>query len=261
MPTRHLQAWALEDFPEVRADDNLAELIVSGLAHNQLVLQDSDVLVVASKILSKSENRWVDLTNITPSAEAQELADLTRKDPRYVEVVLQESVGISRAKPHVLVVQHKLGWVSANAGIDQSNIGPHQTEKVLLLPKDPDGSALALQVQLGETFGCAVGIIITDTHGRPFRMGNINIALGASGLPTLIDQRGQMDRDGRSLEITMTAYADQVAAMAGLLMGEAAEGCPVVLVRGLDLSGEHGNGQDLIRPAHQDLYVYSKVDA
>ncbi len=259
-PTQHLQAWALQPFPEVKAGDRLSDLIEEVLARNQLQLQPNDVLVVASKIVSKAENRWINLETITPSPRAEEIAALTRKDPRYVEVVLREAVAISRAKPHVLVVQHRLGWVSANAGIDQSNIGPNMHEVVLLLPENPDQSAQTLRAALQARYGHSIGVVITDTHGRPFRMGNVNVAIGASGLPTLIDQRGTTDRDGRTLEITMTAYADQVAGAAGLLMGEANEGQPVILLRGLQWDTSDGTGQDLIRPAHQDLYLYDKED-
>lgn len=261
MPTPHLQAWALHDFPEVGAGDDLASLIWEVLSRNQLALQPHDVVVVASKIVSKAENRWVDLNDITPSTHAQELGALTLKDPRFVELVLRESVAISRAKPYVLVVQHRLGWVSANAGIDQSNVGPDRQDKVLLLPENPDQSAQNLRVALQDRSGQALGIVITDTHGRPFRMGNVNIALGASGLPALLDQRGTTDRNGRVLQVTLTGYADHVAATAGLLMGEADEGRPVIVLRGLDLNWPHGTGQDLIRPAHQDLYVFSKEDS
>lgn len=260
MPTQHLEAWALQGFPEVRAGDDVAALIWQALSDNQLAIQPYDVLVVASKIISKAEDRWVDLNAVTPSPRAQVLAELTLKDPRVVELVLQQSVAISRAKPHVLVVQHRLGWVSSNAGIDQSNIGPDKREMVLLLPENPDQSARQLREALQIQSGQPLGVIITDTHGRPFRMGNVNIALGASGLPVLLDQRGTTDRNERVLQMTLTGHADQIAGMAGLLMGEASEGQPVVLLRGLPMDEPHGTGQDLIRPAQQDLYVFSKED-
>ncbi|PJF44009.1 MAG: coenzyme F420-0:L-glutamate ligase [Phototrophicales bacterium] len=259
MPTtQHLEAWALQNFPNVKGGDDLATLIWAALHDNRLTLQPNDVLVIASKVVSKAENRWVDLSTVTPSARAEELAAITHKDPRFVELVLRESVAISRARPHVLIVQHRLGWVSANAGIDQSNVGENGEGKVLLLPQNPDASAQHLREALEKHSGCSIGVVITDTHGRPFRMGNVNIALGASGLPTLIDQRGEKDRYGRVLQATLTGYADQVAAAAGLLMGEANEGQPIILIRGLNLNRPYGTGRDLIRPAEQDLYVFSK---
>jgi coenzyme F420-0:L-glutamate ligase/coenzyme F420-1:gamma-L-glutamate ligase len=221
-----------------------------------LHLLPGDVLVISSKIISKAENRFVHLADIKPSDKAYKLAQTTRKDPRVVELVLRESVEISRVAPHVLIVRHRLGFTSANAGIDQSNVGSPDRETVLLLPEDPDHSADSIGKQLENLSGTRPAIVISDTHGRPFRLGNLNVAIGISGLPHLIDQRGQVDLFGRKLQATITALADQIASAAGLVSGEADEGQPVILMRGLvwDTTTPYGTAKDIIRPIDQDLY-------
>jgi coenzyme F420-0:L-glutamate ligase/coenzyme F420-1:gamma-L-glutamate ligase len=243
----------LPGIPLIEAGDDLAALIIESLKRAGVVLQGGDVLVVTSKIVSKAENRTIHLDTIEPSAEAHRLAAVTGKDPRIVEVVLRESVSVSRAAPGILVVRHRLGFVSANAGIDQSNIADGDN-RVLLLPIDPDRSARELQEAITTIAGVPVGIVISDSHGRPFRMGNVGVAIGVAGLPAVLDLRGQTDLYGRTLRITVQGYADMIASAAGLVTGEGAEGKPVVLVRGLGFPAHHGTAQDLIRPPEQDLY-------
>jgi coenzyme F420-0:L-glutamate ligase/coenzyme F420-1:gamma-L-glutamate ligase len=212
-----------------------------------------DVLVVSSKIVSKSENRYVDLRQITPSDEALQLARETDKDPRIVHLVLQESIGISRKGFRVLVTQHRLGFTSANAGIDQSNVGDEN--KVLLLPLNPDESARQLRARLAEHLGVSIGIVISDTHGRPFRMGNVGVAIGVAGVPAVVDLRGTHDLFGRELRITTQGYADMLASAAHLVCGEGAEGFPVILIRGLHYAPtDDAHASDLYRPPEQDLY-------
>lgn len=244
---------ALPGIPLIQPGDDLAQVILGGVARAGLSLKDRDVLVVTSKIVSKAEGRLVDLRDVTPGPDACRLARETRKDPRIVELVLRESVAVSRRAPGVLVTQHRLGFVSANAGIDQSNVDGSE-EHVLLLPLDPDASAAALRRRLREFTGAGVGVVISDSHGRPFRMGNVGVAVGAAGIPTLLDLRGQPDLFGRELKISMQGYADLIASAAHLLSGEGAEGRPVMHVRGLQFPPIEGRASDLNRSPEQDLY-------
>lgn len=255
MPSTSLLVQALPDIPLVQAGDDLVTFILEALTHLDLGLQPNDVLVISSKIVSKAENRFVDLRDIKPSPRAEELAVITRKDPRFVEVVLRESQEVSRVAPNVLVVRHCLGFTSANAGIDQSNTGYTDSHMVLLLPQDPDASADYLASEIATRTGVRPAVVISDTHGRPFRMGNLNVAIGISGLAPLIDQRGETDLFGRMLQATVTAFADQVTAAAGLVSGETSEGQPVILIRGLVWPHQqNGTAQSLNRPPEQDLY-------
>lgn len=244
---------ALRDIPLVQPGDDLSALIAAALARAALGLQPQDVLVVASKIVSKAEGRYVALDSVTPSERALVLAAQTQKDPRVVELVLRESKSVSRVAPNVLVVEHRLGFVSANAGIDQSNIEAGD-DRVLLLPVDPDASASQLAEQLHALIGIRPAVVISDTHGRPFRLGNIGVAIGVSGMQALVDLRGRDDLFGRKLKISMQGYADMVASAAHLLTGEAGEGLPVVLLRGLTLPQGEGSAHDLNRSAAHDLY-------
>ncbi len=253
--TDRLTLTAVPHIPHVQPDDNLATLILQGLEQAGLALQDGDVLAIAQKIVSKAEGRWVNLAEVMPSARAEEVAAQTAKDPRLVELVLQESDEISRMKKGVLVVRHKLGFTSANAGIDRSNVGPPGAEEwVLLLPKDPDASAAQVRAEIWAQRGVDVGVVITDSHGRPFRLGTVGVAIGAAGIPALWDRRGEQDLYGYTLEHTDVGVADEIAAAAGLLMGQAAEGTPVVLIRGLNFSAPPGKAADLVRPKELDLY-------
>ena len=239
----------------VEPGDDLGSIAVAALRENGLVPKDGDVLVVAQKIVSKAEGRYVDVSTVQPSERAIALAAEVDKDPRFVEVVLSESKRVVRHRPGLLIVEHRLGFVMANAGIDHSNVGVQDTvERVLLLPVDPDGSAHALRQHLLEILGVGIGVIITDSFGRPWRKGTVGVALGAAGLPAFVDLRGHPDLFGRELLVTETGFADEIAAAAGLLMGQADEAVPMVLVRGLRWSAPDLPAAALVRPAEHDLF-------
>ena len=246
---------AFPGIPPVHPGDDLAALILQALSAQGISLVSGDILVVAQKIVSKAEGRLVCLDTVIPSARAEEVARATGKEPRLVELILRESDEISRMAPGVLIVRHRLGFTSANAGIDRSNVQQEgMGETVLLLPQDPDASAHQLRRRLEAASGAALGVVISDSHGRPFRLGTVGAAIGVSGLPALWDRRGEADLHGYTLEHTDVGVGDELAAAAGLLMGQAAEGLPVVLVRGLKLPAKDGRAADLIRPKQKDLY-------
>jgi len=250
-----LQLWALTGLPMVREGDALAALIADALARDGLALRDRDVVVVAQKIVSKAEGRTLDLAGVTPSPRAMELAAEVGKDPRHVEAILSESVRVVRARPNLLIMEHRLGFVMANAGVDQSNVAPQDGEqRVLLLPRDPDASAEALRARLQEMSGVRIGVVINDSFGRAWRRGTCGVAIGSAGLPALVDVRGRPDLFGRTLEVSIIGFADEIAAAASLLMGQADEARPVVLVRGLDWSAPATNVHELVRPAAEDLF-------
>jgi coenzyme F420-0:L-glutamate ligase/coenzyme F420-1:gamma-L-glutamate ligase len=249
-----LTIQSIPGLPLIKADDDLAVLIANCATAAGIVFQSGDVLVITSKIVSKAEGRRVDLRTITPSPRAVDLAEKTGKDPREVELVLSESVEISRFRLGALVVRHRLGFISASAGIDHSNVGADGEEWVLMLPRDPDGSARALRSQLRALTGAQIGVILSDTHGRPHRRGNVGVAIGVAGIPAWIDLRGQPDLFGRALQHTDIGLADEIAAAADLLSGQAAEGLPVTLIRGLLLPESDGHATDLVRPPETDLY-------
>jgi coenzyme F420-0:L-glutamate ligase/coenzyme F420-1:gamma-L-glutamate ligase len=255
MPARQLTLFALTGIKLVEPGDDLGSITVAAFSANGIVPQAGDVLVVAQKIVSKAEGRYVDVTTVEPSERAIALATEVDKDPRFVEVVLSESKRVVRCRPGLLIVEHRLGFVMANAGIDHSNL-PLQAggERVLLLPENPDGSALALRNELAGAFGTEIAVIISDSFGRAWRKGTVGVALGAAGLPALIDMRGHPDLFGRELLVTETGFADEIAAAAGLLMGQADEAVPIVLVRGLGWSAPEVPAADLIRPAEHDLF-------
>jgi coenzyme F420-0:L-glutamate ligase/coenzyme F420-1:gamma-L-glutamate ligase len=239
----------------VEPGDNLGAIIVAAFTANRLAPENGDVLVVAQKVVSKAEARYVDVTSVTPSEKAVALAAEVGKDPRFVEVVLSESKRVVRHRPGLLIVEHRLGLVMANAGIDHSNVAAvGGGERVLLLPKDPDASARALREHLVSVFGKSIGVIVSDSFGRPWRKGTVGVALGAAGLPAFIDMRGHPDLFGRPLQVTETGFADEIAAAAGLLMGQADEAVPMVLVRGLSWSAPELPAAALIRPAEHDLF-------
>ncbi|MCY4060966.1 MAG: coenzyme F420-0:L-glutamate ligase [Chloroflexi bacterium] len=248
-----LIAYAIPGIPLIRADDDIIAIIIKRADVAGIGLRTGDTLVVSSKIVSKSLGRLVALGGIEPSAAAQALAAETGKDPRLVELILRQSRRVSRKRQGVLVTEHHLGLVSANAGVDQSNIEAGD-DMALLLPIDPDGAASEFRASIRRRLGLDVAVIISDTHGRPFRVGNVGVAIGAAGLPTVKDLRGQQDLYGRVLEVTQVAYADLVASAAHLLCGEADEGLPAILLRGLDLGAPHGRAADLNRAAEHDLY-------
>ena len=245
----------LTGITEICAGDDLAALLREALnAAGLWPLQTGDVLVVTQKILSKAEGRMIDLSQVEPGPEAEELARITKKDPRLVELVLRESSSIVRAVPHVLITRHRLGHVMANSGIDRSNIGPGAADRALLLPLDPDGSAAALSRALTNESGFAPAVVISDSFGRPWRHGVVGVAIGAAGLPALVDRRGEEDRDGRRLEVTQIALADQIATAAALVTGEGAEGIPAVLMRGLRIASGEVPATALVRPLEEDLF-------
>lgn len=248
-----LTLTAPRGIPLVQPGDDLARLLLDALAGNGITLRSQDVLVITSKIVSKAEGRIARLSDVTPSERALELAARTGKDPRMVELVLRESRSVSRVAPNVLVVEHRLGFISANAGIDQSNL-ENGDERALLLPVNPDESARMIRERLFAATGAAIGVIISDSHGRPFRLGNVNVAIGVAGMPALNDLRGQPDLFQRTLRISIQGYADMVAAAAGLLTGEGAEGLPVVHARGLTYPDIDGRAAQINRPPEQDLY-------
>ncbi|MCK0197322.1 coenzyme F420-0:L-glutamate ligase [Ancylobacter sp. 6x-1] len=253
-PSASLELLALPDVPLVGPGQDLAALVLDGLARAGRSLAPDDVLVLAQKIVSKAEGRLVDLETVVPSAPALELAATVRKDPRFVELVLSESTRVVRARAGVLIVEHRLGFVMANAGIDRSNVAAGEREHALLLPLDPDASAARLRDDLSARTGIAPGIVINDSFGRAWRQGTMGIALGVAGLPALVDQRGESDLFGRTLEVTVIGFADEIASAASLLMGQAGEGRPIVLVRGLASRYPHGCAGDLVRPAGEDLF-------
>jgi coenzyme F420-0:L-glutamate ligase/coenzyme F420-1:gamma-L-glutamate ligase len=250
-----LSLSALEGIPEVEPGDDLAPLIASALARQSLRLLDEDALLVCQKIVSKAENRFVDLERVHVSVRAQELAARCGKDPRLVEVILGESTDVVRCAPQVLIVRHRLGLVMANAGVDQSNVPG--AGRVLLLPENPDASARRLRVSLRDLLGASPAVVITDTFGRAWRRGVCGTAIGACGLVTLLDRRGEKDRCGRTLKMTQVATADGLAAAAELLMGAGAEGRPVVLARGLPPAwrDDSARAADLLRPVSEDLFT------
>lgn len=251
----HLELIALAGVPVVAPGDDLAALTMAALAHSDVRLQQDDVLVVAQKIVSKAEGRAVELRTVEPSTRAVELAREINKDPRLVELILSETKRIVRSGPDVLIVEHRLGFIGANAGVDQSNVGPQDgVERALLLPHDPDASAEALHTALEKNHGVRIGVIINDSFGRPWRLGTTGVALGCAGLPALKDLRGRPDLLGRPLRVSVSAFADEIAAAASLLMGQGDEGRPIVLVRGLDWHEPASPASTLLRPADEDLF-------
>jgi coenzyme F420-0:L-glutamate ligase/coenzyme F420-1:gamma-L-glutamate ligase len=246
---------AIPHIPNVQPGADVAGLLLTALATAGIPLQENDILAIAQKIVSKAEGRLVNLADVTPGEKALAVAAQTEKDPRIVELILQESEEISRLRPGVLIVRHRLGFTSANAGIDRSNVPqPGESETVLLLPLDPDASAQKIRQTILAHVGLNVGVVITDSHGRPFRLGTVGVAIGVAGLPALWDRRGEADLHGYTLQHTQVAVADEIAAAAGLLMGQAAEGMPVILIRGLRLPPGAGQASELVRPKALDLY-------
>jgi coenzyme F420-0:L-glutamate ligase / coenzyme F420-1:gamma-L-glutamate ligase len=252
-PATRIELIGVPDLPLVVPGDDLAAIISSGLERNGLRLTAGDVVVVAHKIVSKAEDRVVDLAKVQPSHRARALAAETAKDPRLVELILSESNRVVRQRQGLLITEHRLGYVMANAGIDQSNVGP-DGGRVLLLPLDPDQSAEALRSRLSAQYGCDLAVIINDSFGRAWRRGTVGVALGVAGLPAVRDLRGEPDLFGRELQVTIVGFADEIAAAASLIMGQAAERLPVVLVRGLAWSEASSPAQSIVRPDAEDLF-------
>ena len=252
MASAPLVVQPLPGLPEIRRGDDLATLILAALRRADLALQAGDVLVVAQKIVSKAENRYVDLRDVTASAEAERLAPLADKDPRLIEVILRESVAVLRQRPGALIVEHRLGYVHANAGVDRSNVA--DSNRVLLLPEDPDASARALRRGVRNATGRDVCVVINDSAGRAWRNGITGFAIGCAGFRPVVNRIGQPDLFGRLLEMTAVAVADELAAAASFLMGQADEGIPAVLVRGARLEPSEEGMRALIRDPAKDLF-------
>jgi coenzyme F420-0:L-glutamate ligase/coenzyme F420-1:gamma-L-glutamate ligase len=257
MPAPQLTLTAVPGIPLVQPGDDLAALILEGLRQTGIRLAAGDVIAIAQKIVSKAEGRLVKLSEVTPSAQAHELAALTGKDPRFVEVVLSESREVLRTRFNTLIVEHRLGFVCANAGVDRSNVGPHsggEDEYLLCLPRDPNGACQRLRERFRAATGADVAVIINDSHGRAWRTGTVGVAIGAAGFPALQDMRGHRDLFDYTLQVTQIGLADELAAAASLLMGQADEGRPVVHVRGVPYPLREGDAQELIRPKEFDLF-------
>jgi coenzyme F420-0:L-glutamate ligase/coenzyme F420-1:gamma-L-glutamate ligase len=248
---------ALPGLPLIRKGDDLANLFLIGLDQAGIQLENGDLLVVAQKIVSKAEGRVVNLGDVEPSGEAVQIAGETHKDARLVELILQESNRILRKRPGLLIVEHRLGFICANAGIDASNVAAAEEgemDLVVLLPQDPDASAQSLADKLGEETGARVGLLIIDSHGRAWREGAVGVVIGMAGIPGIIDLRGTPDLFGQPLKSTQVGIADEVAAASSIIMGQAAEGLPVVHVRGFPYPLRPGSLQDLMRPSDKDLF-------
>jgi len=255
MTTDGFRATALPDLPPVQPGDDLATLLLQGLRRAEWRPDRHDILVVAQKIVSKAEGRYVLLATVTPSEHALALASQTGADARLTELILSQSRRVVRAAPGVLIVQHHLGHVMANAGIDQSNLDPRfGPDTALLLPENPDRSAAALRAAIADRTGAIPAVIISDSFGRAWRRGSMGVAIGIAGLPAIQDRRGRPDLCGRALRVTQIAFADMAAAAAVLLMGEGSEGRPAVLLQGLSWPDADGTTADIIRPAHEDLF-------
>ena len=254
MSSRRLTLQALDGIPMIVPGNDLAGLLASALRRMAIVPQDGDILVVAQKVVSKAEGRFVDLDTIDPSPRAVALAAEVRKDPRLVEVILRESTEVVGHKKDVLIVAHRLGFVMANAGVDQSNVGSDNCSRALLLPCAPDASAARLKAWLDEEFGVDLGVVINDSFGRPWRNGVVGVALGAAGVPSLWDLVGAPDLFGRPMRVTEVAIADQIASAASLLMGEADEMLPAVHVRGIVWPANPVPAAALVRPKEMDMF-------
>lgn len=249
-----LEILALEGVPDISEGDDLCRIVLEAYRASDLAPATEDILVVAQKIVSKAEGRQVDLASISPSREAERLAAETEKDARAIELILSESEEVMRARPGLIVVRHRLGFVLANAGIDASNVEKGGDAHVLLLPRDPDRSAASLRAEIERRTGVAPGVIVGDSLGRAWRLGTTGTALGAAGVTALADLRGTPDMFGRPLMVSEVGLADQIASAAALAMGEAGERRPVVLVRGLAAASEDSRAADLIRPREFDLF-------
>jgi coenzyme F420-0:L-glutamate ligase / coenzyme F420-1:gamma-L-glutamate ligase len=243
--------------PIIGPGDDLPGIIMTCLNQANIELEDNDILVIAQKIVSKAEGRYVNFKEIVPSKAAQELALQSNKDPRVVELILRESKEVLRVRQGSIIVEHKLGFVCASAGIDHSNVnnqGGEPEDWVLLLPENPDQSAHEMRIAIKDQLNLNIGILIIDSHGRAWRLGTVGVAIGISGIPGLVDLRGDADLFGYKLQITTVGAADELAAAASLVMGQANEGTPVIHVRGFPYPLREGNLRELIRPKEQDMF-------
>jgi coenzyme F420-0:L-glutamate ligase/coenzyme F420-1:gamma-L-glutamate ligase len=255
MPSPTVTLAPLAGIPLIEPGDDLAAVLAQALRASGIAPRDGDVLVVAQKIVSKAEGRYVALAAVAPSPRALELAGPLKKDPRLVEVILRESREVVRYREGLLIVEHRLGFVMANAGVDQSNIvHDAEGERVLLLPADPDRSCAALKERLDAEFGADLAVVMNDSFGRPWRNGVVGVAIGAAGLPCVMDMVGEPDLFGRALRVTEVALADEIAAAASMVMGQADEGTPAVHIRGLAWRGVPGRASDLVRAKERDMF-------
>ncbi len=246
--------YALPDIPEIQAGDDLVGIVLDAVERAGLEVRDGDVIVVTQKIVSKAEGRAIDLGDVQPSPQAQNLAAATGKDARLVEVILRESRGVVRQRGGVLIMETRHGWLCANAGVDRSNVAASGVEVALPLPVDPDASARRIREGVMRITGVDVAVIITDTHGRPWRLGGMNVALGVAGMLPIWDLRGRPDMFGHTLRVTTVARADELAAAAGLVSGQASERLPVVLIRGVTYPRGEGRATDIQRAPEKDLF-------
>jgi len=247
----------LQQIPLIRRDDNLADIVLKSLKAIDLHIQDNDILVFAQKIISKTEGRVINLNTVTPSTHALEVAKEIEKDARLVELILNESTEVLRRRPGTIIVEHKLGFICANAGIDHSNVagdGNNIEDWVLLLPEDPNRSAANLRSEIEKETGKLIGVLIIDSHGRAWRNGTVGTTIGLSGIPGVIDKRGHKDLFGYTLQNTIIGVADELAAAASLMMGQADEGTPIVHVRGFPYPLKDGSLKEVIREKKIDLF-------
>ena len=252
-----LSLTPLIDVPLINAGDDLGEITLSRLKSLDIELLDGDILVFAQKVVSKAENRWVNLSSVIPSAFSSEVAVQSGKDPRLIELILGESKRILRMRHGTIIVEHRLGFICANAGIDHSNVSGLSSETdewVLLLPSDPDGSAEELRTKFEDAARVSIGVLIIDSHGRAWRLGTVGITIGTAGVPGLVNLRGHADLFGRELLITEVGAADELAAAASLIMGQADEGTPIVHVRGFPYKLRDTRTREVFRPIDQDLF-------
>lgn len=255
MQSTAVKLSAVPGIPMIEPGDDLADVLVDCLRRADIAPRDQDVLVVAQKIVSKAEGRYVDLNDVEPSPRAVRLAATVGKDPRLIELTLAESREVVRYRQGVLVVEHRLGFVMANAGIDQSNIEhPAGRERALLLPENPDASCAQLKARLDRAFNADLGLVINDSFGRPWRNGVVGVALGSAGLPALLDMVGAPDLYGRAMRVTEIALADEIAAAASMVMGQTDAGMPVVHIRGLRWDAPPRNAAALLRPKQHDMF-------
>jgi coenzyme F420-0:L-glutamate ligase/coenzyme F420-1:gamma-L-glutamate ligase len=256
-PPSQLVLTALPDLPLVSQGDDLIRIILDGLRRADLALRTGDILAIAQKIVSKSEGRIVNLKDVRPSKEAEDLAQKTEKDTRLVELILRESNQVLRTRPGLIIVEHRLGFICANAGIDASNVRPESNatdRSVVLLPVDPDASAREIAQRLFHETNAKVGVLIIDSHGRAWREGAVGETIGAAGLTTVLDLRGTLDLFGRALQTTRVGISDELACAASILMGQAAEGRPVIHIRGFPYPLGDGSLKELLRPKEKDLF-------
>ncbi len=254
MTKPQIALYALPGIPDVQTGDDLVHIILDALERADIPLTDGDVVVVTQKIVSKAEGCAVRLTDVEPSPEAQAIAAASDKDPRLVEVILRGSRGVVRQREGVLIMETRHGWICANAGVDRSNVSGPEGDIALALPEDPDASAQHIREGLMAATGADVAVIITDTHGRAWRLGTVNVAIGVAGMLPIADLRGQPDMFGYTLRVTTVARADELAAAAGLVTGQAAEGLPVVLIHGANYPRGDGRATDMQRPPDKDLF-------